>query len=74
MSKLTYRASLAGFHNPYKHKGLTPEEFLTEYVTKVLVRKKSNRFQRTKLKNWIEMNWKSQIKFVSRLFPNTLRL
>jgi hypothetical protein len=61
---MQYKASLIGFHNPYKHKGLSPEEFLTLYVN----RKKGN----YSLNKWIKEHWKDQIIFVSRLFPQTL--
>ena len=70
-----YKSSLIGFHNPFEHKGLTPEEFLRLYVDKCLYSKSKTRdgYLRVRLAEWIEEHWEDQIKFVSRLFPGTLR-
>jgi len=72
---LSYRDSLNGFHNPYSHKGLTPEEFLKEYVKKTLKGRFSKRdgADRARLYKWIHDHWDDQVKFVYRLFPNTLK-
>ena len=70
---MEYRASLIGFHNPYKHNGLTPEEFLRLYVDRLKsMSKKKDGWNRVKLAEWIEASWTDQVKFVSRLFPKTL--
>lgn len=61
---MQYKMSLIGFHNPYLHKGLSPEEFLSLYIK----RKKGN----YTLNKWIKEHWNDQIKFVARLFPQTL--
>lgn len=70
---MNYKSSLIGFHNPYLHKGLTPDEFLKEYVgsQKKMFRKKDG-YKRKKLVDWIYDNWDGQLKFVYRLFPHTL--
>lgn len=70
---MEYRSSLIGFHNPYKHRGLTPEQFLRLYVDRLKsMSKKKDGWKRVKLAEWIEAHWTDQIKFVSRLFPQTL--
>lgn len=69
-----YKQSLIGFHNPYLHKDLTADEFLIEYVESLKKKaKKKNGWEKVKLAKWIEENWDDQLKFVSRLFPDTLK-
>lgn len=72
---LSYRSSLIGFHNPYLHKGFTPDEFLKAYIKsqKKKFRKKDG-WQRKRLVEWIENNYDNQVKFVARLFSNTLEI
>lgn len=72
---MNYKASLIGFHNPHKHTGLRPEEFLDLYIKRLegFARKK-NGWQQINLAKWIKENKSDQIKFVSRLFPQTLAL
>jgi len=71
---MDYRQSLCGFHNPYKHKDMKPVEFLDLYIKRLRsLSKKRNGWQRVKLADWIEENKTDQIKFVSRLFPETLQ-
>jgi len=71
---MEYRASLIGFHNPYKHGGLTPEQFLRLYVDRLKgMSKKKDGWKRVKLAEWIEAHWLDQVKFVGRLFPKTLK-
>ena len=68
-----YRASIVGFHNPHKHKDLTPDEFLMLYVARMrAMSKKKDGQARVTMAQWVEDNWETQLKFVSRLFPNTL--
>jgi len=69
---INYKASIIGFHNPKKHKGLSAEDFLNKYVESVLLGKKRNRKNRVILAGWIHNNWETQLIFVKRLFPNTL--
>jgi hypothetical protein len=72
--KLTYRASIAGFHNPTKHKDLTPDEFLQLYIKRLRSQsKKKDGWMRVRLADWIEANYANQIIFVSKLFPLTLK-
>ena len=70
---MNYKQSLIGYHNPHLHKGLTPDKFLTEYVDSLKSKsKKKNGWEKVKLATWIEENWEDQLKFVTRLFPQTL--
>lgn len=71
---MKYKESLIGFHNPHIHKGLTPEEFLKEYIVSQKKKyRKKNGYKRKHLVEWIEKNWNDQLKFVARLFPFTLK-
>ena len=70
---MNYKSSIIGYHNPRKHLGLSPEEFLSEYVDALIGHaKQKGGWQKVKLAGWIKDNWESQLIFVSRLFPNTL--
>lgn len=73
---MDYRSSLMGFHNPYKHRGLTPEQFLDKYIQaqKLKGMRKRNGGDRLRLVGWIEAHKESQIKFVAKLFPHTLKV
>ena len=71
--KFDYRASIVGFHNPHKHKGLTPAEFLSLYIERMrAMGKKKDGQARLTMAQWVEDNKETQLKFVSRLFPDTL--
>ena len=72
---MKYRQSLIGFHNPHEHKDLTPEEFLILYKDKVLLSRsrKKDGAKRVRLADWIDDHWEDQLKFVARLFPQTLK-
>jgi hypothetical protein len=71
---MDYRLSLIGFHNPYEHRGLTPRQFLVKYVTRQKsLYKKRDGWKRRRLVGWIEKHWDSQLHFVARLFPHTLK-
>lgn len=71
---LSYKHSLIGFHNPYLHKDLTPTEFLEKYIVSLLKKsKRKDGWRRIKLAKWIKENWDDQLKFVARMFPNTLK-
>ena len=75
MRLMDYKSSLIGWHNPHLHKNLTPEQFLEKYIQEVLIAraKKKDGRDRMRLAGWIKENWKSQLKYVARLFPTTLK-
>lgn len=71
---MDYRSSLAGFHNPYLHLGWSGDQFLREYVQMCREKgKKRSGWKHSRLADWIEANWDSQVKFVERIFPQTLK-
>ena len=71
---MQYKASLIGFHNPYKHGGLTPKEFLDLYIESLEKKSfKRDGWKRIKLVEWIKEHYEDQLKFVTRLFPRTLK-
>lgn len=71
---MNYRMSLTGFHNPYEHKDLTAEQFLKIYIeSQKKMFKKRDGQGRKRLVSWIKQNWQSQLSFVERLFPDTIK-
>ena len=68
---MNYKASIIGFHNPKKHKGMFADDFLLLYIKNVLLGKKYSK-ERYSLAKWIEKNFDNQVIFVKKLFPNTL--
>ena len=70
---MDYQSSLIGFHNPYTMKKWTSERFLNAYIfSQKNMFRKHNGYERKKLVDWIKSNWKNQLLFVERLFPDTL--
>jgi len=68
------RASFNGFHNPYKHKGLTPTEFLQEYLHGRVNRlQKNNSAEYRQLIVDVLVNWEKAVTYVAEHFKNTLR-
>lgn len=68
-------ASLIGYHNPRKHRGLSPRQFLSAWVVGQLRRLHKEEGSERK-ENLIEVirHWEDYLNEVSRLFPQTLNL
>lgn len=65
-------ASIVGYHNPTKHKGMKPEVFLFKYIRRQaqLAVKKQEDYRLTVIAQ-ILLNWEDYVLEIKRCFPNT---
>ncbi len=65
-----WKNSLTGFHQPQKHKGLTPQQFYDAYILRFT--KKATPFQKTSL-TYIQSNPDEVIQFIRNRFRGTIK-
>lgn len=70
-------SSITGFHNPKKHKGLTPDEFLLSYLRRqatLSVKKEKMRDIRAAIVVMVLADYEQWLLRVKKLFPRTLKI